>query len=162
MFSFTWLFRLCSKNHSNFNRLWISPSFFTAKRDLPLISGRLHSGTPTETLQTVWSGSCREMGQVLQSTSSTAASVLCRQTHSLVFVCLFLSHLGPRWCVKICAVNFVFSSFWIWWGSQNFLWFVQANLFKHHECWNESCVQNTWSVLVIMLHSNHLKNADKM
>lgn len=28
MFSFTWLFRIWSKNHSNFNRLWISPSFF--------------------------------------------------------------------------------------------------------------------------------------
>lgn len=103
MFSFTWLFRLWSKNHSNFNRLWISPSFFTAKRDLPLISGRLHSGTPTEILQTV----IRELqgNGVGAAKHQQHGSLSSLQTDTFTGVCLFVSVKSgaQMMCEDLCS-----------------------------------------------------------
>lgn len=101
MFSFTWLFRLWSKNHSNFNRLWISPTLFLLQKEICHWFQAACIQAPQKKCYRLfdqgttgkWDGCCK-------APSIIPASALCKQTSSVVCVCFF-----QIWCVKTCTVN---------------------------------------------------------
>lgn len=148
MFSFTWLFRLWSKNHSNFNRLWISPTFFYCRKRFAIDFRQLAFRHPKRN-----AADCL-IRELLENGMDAAkhqhhSSLSSLQTDKLSRVCLFLSNpvcedLYSELCLFYPASGFSEKS-------QNFLWFIQANWFTHHECWNESCVWNIWSVTEIVV-----------
>lgn len=165
MFSFTWLFRIWSKNHSNFNRLWISPSFFFyCKKRFAIDFRQIAFRYPKRNIRDCL---IRELlkNEINAAEHQHHCSPCSLQTDKFSGLCFF-----QIWCPNdvwrlLQWTWFILSSFWIWSGSQTFLGFIQDNLFTHQECWNQSCAQNIWPVSVITLYSNHQKNkknADKM
>lgn len=158
MFSFTWLFRLWSKNHSNFNRLWISPTFFYCRKRFAIDFRQLAFRHPKRNAADCLIRELLENGMdAAKHQHHSGLSFL--QTDKLSRVCLFLSNLVCEDLYSELCLFYPASGF-----SENHKIF--CDLYRQTDLHTMNAEMNPvfeiFDLLQKLLYSNRPKNADKV